>query len=127
VRMSFVCAVQSMSMRNVLNLMVAVAVPAGVLLARPADAAGQTSLCAMLPQADVIDVIGEPLKLSEGKIDTATLGGGLGKTRSQICNYEPPGGIGSGPTTVMVTITSTDSPSAAAQWFKAQMQFLPSA
>ena len=45
--------------------------------------------------------------------------------QSQICNYNPPGGIGSGPTTAMVTFTETDSPSAAAQWFKAQLQFLP--
>jgi hypothetical protein len=45
--------------------------------------------------------------------------------RGQICNYDPPGGIGSGPTTVLVTITSTDSASTAAQWLKAQLQFLP--
>ena len=79
----------------------------------------------MLPQADVTAVVGTPVKLSEGKIDTTPLGGGLGTTRSQICSYDPPGGIGSGPTTVRVTITSADSPSAAAQLLKAQLQFLP--
>jgi hypothetical protein len=76
----------------------------------------------MLPHPDVIGIVGTPVKLSEGKTDTSTLGGGLGSTRSQICSYDPPGGIGSGPTTVRVTITSTDSASAAAQWFKAQLQ-----
>ena len=77
----------------------------------------------MLPAADVTAVVGSPLKLVEGKIDTSPLANG--KMRSQICNYEPPGGIGSGPTTAMVTINSTDSAPAAAQWFKAQLQFTP--
>jgi hypothetical protein len=104
----------------------AIACLAGLVVALPPAATAETSLCAMLPQADVIGVVGTPVKLSEGKMDTSTLGGGLGSTRSQICSYDPPGGIGSGPTTVRVTITSTDSASAAAQWLKAQLQFLPS-
>jgi hypothetical protein len=114
-------------MRNLLHLIAVAAGLAGVAAALPLTATAQTSLCAMLPSADVAAVVGAPLKLSEGKIETSTLGGGLGKVRSQICNYDPPGGIGSGPTTVMVTMTAADSPSAAAQWFKAQLQFLPSA
>jgi hypothetical protein len=113
-------------MRSLLNL-TAIAGLAGVALALPPAATAQTSLCAMLPQAEVTAVVGTPVKLSEGKMDSSPLGGGLGTMRSQICNYDPPGGIGSGPTTVRVTITSTDSASAAVQWFKAQLQFLPSA
>lgn len=103
------------------TLIAAALVGAGLALA-PAVAA-QTSLCALLPQADVISVIGTPVKLSESKVDTLALRGG--KMRSQTCDYDPPGGIGSGPTTVRVTISSTDSASAATQWFKAQLQFLP--
>jgi hypothetical protein len=112
-------------MRIALKPLLRIAVLAGVALATATAAAAQTSLCAVLPQADVIGVVGTPEKLSEGKIDTSTLGGGLGKVRSQICNYDPPGGIGSGPITVMVILTMADSPSAMAQWFKAQQQFSP--
>ena len=114
--MSFRPGVESLSMRTAFVLTC-------LTLALPITAAAQTNLCAMLPAADVTAVVGTPVKLSAGKVDT--LPSGTGKIVSQVCNYNPPGGIGSGPTTVMVTVSQTDSPSAAAQWFKAQLQFLP--
>jgi hypothetical protein len=113
-------------MRNVLNLMLMMASLVGIALAPPPEATAQTSLCAMLSTTDVTAVVGMPLKLTESKIDTATLGGGAGNVQSQTCNYDPPGGIGSGPTTVRATMTSSASPSQAALWFKTQLQFLPS-
>jgi hypothetical protein len=94
-------------------------------LALPITAAAQTNLCAMLPDTDVGAIIGNPVKLSAGNTNSSALGGGAGTMQSQVCNYNPPRGIGTEPNTAMVTITSLASPTAAAQWFKAQLQFLP--
>src|ERR1700730_2563133 len=89
-------------------------------LAAPGRA--QTNLCSLLPQAEVSSVLATPVKLSEKAIETNTARGVT--LRSQTCNYDPPGGIGSGPATVRVTISEASSPSAAAQLFKAQSETL---
>jgi hypothetical protein len=82
----------------------------------------QTKLCSLLPQAEVSSVLATPVKLSEGAVETNTTGSGT--LRSQTCNYDPPGGIGSGPATVRVTIVEASTPSAAAQLFKVESQTL---
>ena len=89
-------------------------------LAAPGRA--QTNLCSLLPQAEVSSVLATPVKLSEKAIETNTARGVT--LRSQTCNYDPPGGVGSGPATVRVTITDASSPSVAAQLFKVESQTL---
>jgi len=81
-----------------------------------------THLCALLPDADVSAVVGTPVKLVAGAVETTNVGGGT--LRSQQCSYNPPGGIGSGPTTVRVTISEASSPAVAAQMFKVESQTL---
>jgi hypothetical protein len=102
-------------MRRIVTLVLATS-----CMAAPGRA--QTNLCSLLPQADVSSVLATPVRLSEGAIETNTTGAVT--LRTQTCNYDPPGGIGSGPATVRVTITNASSPSAAAQLFKVESQTL---
>jgi hypothetical protein len=93
---------------------------ATICLAAPGRA--QTNLCSLLPDAEVSSVLATPVKLSASAIETNT--SGAVTLRTQVCNYDPPGGIGSGPATVRVTISEASSLSAAAQIFKAESQTL---
>jgi hypothetical protein len=92
-------------------------------IASPARAQTNSNLCALLPDTDVTAVVGTPVKLSAKPIETNKTGGG-GTLRSQQCDYDPPRGIGTGPTTVRVTISEASSPSVAAQWFKTDAETL---
>jgi hypothetical protein len=89
-------------------------------LAAPARA--QPPLCSVLPQEDVIRVVGSPVKLTESAIETSKTGAGT--IRTQMCSYDPPAGIGTGPATVRVTVSQAASPSAAAQIFMVRSQTL---
>jgi hypothetical protein len=102
-------------MRRIVTLVLAIS-----CLAAPGR--GQTNLCSLLPQADVSSVLATPVRLSDSAIETNTSASVT--LRTQTCNYDPPGGIGSGPATVRVTISEASSLSAAAQIFKAQSQTL---
>ncbi|HEV3056692.1 MAG TPA: hypothetical protein VGY48_00530 [Vicinamibacterales bacterium] len=100
----------------------ALAALAGGVLALALPVRAQTNLCSLLPQADVSSVVGTPVKLADSKIETST--SPTGTLRTQVCNYGPPGGIGSGPANVRVTISQADSTSVAAQLFKSQAETL---
>ena len=63
------------------------------------------------------------MKLAASAVETNKTGGG-GTLRSQQCVYDPPRGIGTGPTTVRITISEASSPTIAAQWFKADADTL---
>lgn len=103
-------------MRRVLPFLVALG-----WIASP-RAQANPNLCALLPEADVSTVVGTPLKLSAGTIETNSTAGGT--LRTQRCSYNPPGGIGSGPTTVRITISQASSPALATQIFKAEAKTL---
>jgi len=74
----------------------------------------------MLPQSDVSSAVGTPLKLTDSKVETNATG--TATLQTQTCNYDPPGGIGSGPTTVRVIITAASSVPIAAQTYKFETQ-----
>jgi hypothetical protein len=112
-----------LAMRMMGKLTTVIAVFAGSFRALAFGAGAQTNLCALLPQSDVSSVVGTPVKLAEGRSENGLPGTGI--VRSQTCNYDPPGGIGSGPATVRVTFSEGESPAAAARMLKAQLQFLP--
>jgi hypothetical protein len=110
-------------MRSIVNRTLAMAGLAGLaggVLALALPAWAQTNLCSLLPQADVSTVVGTPVKLSDSKVETSPTA--TGTLRTQSCNYGPPGGIGSGPANVRVTISQADSPAVAAQLFKSQAE-----
>lgn len=93
-----------------------------VAIASPAIAQTTSNLCTLMPEADVSAVVGTRVKLSAKPIETNKVGGG-GTLHSQQCLYEPPGGIGTGTTTVRIGIDEADSPAVAEKWFKAMAQF----
>jgi hypothetical protein len=93
-------------------------------IALPASAQTNSTLCALLPAADVSAVVGTPVKLSAGAVETNKTAGGT--LRSQRCTYDPPKGIGTGPTTVRITITEASAPAIAGQWFKMEASLAPS-
>jgi len=92
-------------------------------IALPARAQTNSNLCALLPDADVSAVVGTPVKLSAKPVETNKTGGG-GTLRSQQCVYDPPAGIGTGPTSARITISEASSPAIAAQWFKMDAETL---
>jgi hypothetical protein len=112
-----VCTDTLDAMRRILSFAVTLS-----WVAFPATAQTNPNLCAFLPEAEVSGVVGTPVKLTAGTVETNKTGAGT--LRTQMCNYNPPGGIGSGPTTVRVTISEASSATMAAQLFKAESETL---
>lgn len=104
---------------NVRQTLIAASLASGIF-AFSSGAQGQANLCALLSQGDASSAVGTPVKLADSKVETNTTG--TTTLRTQACNYDPPGGIGSGPATVRVIITDATSAPVAAQIFKFETQ-----